>query len=235
MEFELGKQFDGIRIISSQKSDGSMNFSVDNGANLAEFLSRNSVKKPLAFPSQSHKDIITFCDKKGRQIGADGVITDRNFVLAVKSADCLPLMIYNKKSSVIGAVHVSRHNLVLGIIDRLGDLFLEKGIDFASTAFFMGPHIRKESYPLSEEGAKSIFESPFKDFIGEQNRFDLTEAVKSTLEQRGAMRENIEDCKIDSFTSKEFYSSRADTSLSPNISVFATIIFMSDDQQRNQK
>ena len=202
-----------------------MNFDVDSGANLQRFLNANQITMSLAFSEQVHRDKIVFVRDDGRQTGADGVLARSDLVLAVKSADCLPLMIYNREANTIGAVHVSRHNLVMGIIDRLADLGDGEQINFSETSFFFGPHIRAQNYPLSQKGYQSISESRFKMFINEKNRFDLTAAVSDALEQRGASRDNISDCGIDTFDDRRFFSSRADGGSSSPVSVFATIIY----------
>lgn len=224
MKFELPIAFQGVQVISSEKSDGPMNFNINNNANLRSYLERNGIDCPLAFPEQVHQDRVVFCDQPGRQEGADGVAATGRFVLATKSADCLPLLFYAPAQSLIGAVHVSRHNLVSGIVDHAVDLLTEKNVDLKSSFFFFGPHIRKANYPLSKDGLQSLSGSLFNQFIAADGKFDLTASVFEALERRGIMRENITDCEIDTYTDDRFFSSRADQHDGP-VSVFASIIY----------
>lgn len=224
MEFDLGNKLSDIRIISSERSDGPMNFNIDSGSNLVNYLSGVGIDKPLIFPEQTHGSSVAFCTDAGRAAGVDGVLAKDDFVLAVKSADCLPLMLYSKRTGIIGAIHVSRHNLVSGIITKLAEALAGRGTNIAEVLFFFGPHIRSASYPLSEEGLHQISKSPFAKFIGDEKRFDLTAAVKFALEQKGALGENIDDCSLDTFRDERFFSSRLDCADGCQVNVFATII-----------
>lgn len=225
MEFELNSRFAGMRIISTERSDGPMNFAFDEGRNLTSFLERNKINKSLAFPAQTHGNSVAFCDGPGRVLGVDGLLTREDLVLAVKSADCLPLMIYCPRSKTIGAIHISRHNLILGIINKLVDLLSSHGDDIASCYFFVGPHIRSVSYNLSDQAFAEISKSEFIDFVDEHKKFNLVGAVRFALEQRGALGENIDDCMIDTFRNKRLYSSRSDERNDTQVDVFSTMIF----------
>lgn len=224
MEFKLKDCFSGVRIVSSERRDGSMNYNLDKGKNLVSFANRSGIKKAIAYGEQVHKSKIKVCSGPGQQIGADGVCSRGELALAVKSADCLPLMFFEPQSGVLGGLHISRHNIITGIIDNLAELLKAEGVDFGSTAIFLGPHIRKESYKLSEKAFKEISISGYKSFIDSEGKFDLTRAVISSLEQNGFLEENIDDCGIDTFSSPDFFSYRSDHISGGSLKVFVTII-----------
>jgi len=224
MEFKPSDKFAGVRILSSERIDGPMNYNLDEGANLLAFVRRSGIQKEIAYGEQVHQSVIAVCTKPGRYAGADGVCTRSDLALSVKSADCVPLMFFEKETGTIGAVHISRHNIITGIINSLAERVKSEGGDSGSTVFFLGPHIRREHYKLSERAVQEISLTPFGSFIDSEGTFDLTRAVTSSLEKNGFLEENIEDCGIDTFSNSSFYSSRADRQLGSGVSVFATVI-----------
>lgn len=52
-------------------------------------------------------------------LNADAIITrDRNCVLAIMTADCLPILLTNKSATIIGAVHAGWKGLAAGILEN---------------------------------------------------------------------------------------------------------------------
>ncbi len=60
----------------------------------------------IAIQRQVHGDIIRCVDKGGFYGESDALITDKkNLGLAVSTADCTPIFIFDKKNKIIAAVH----------------------------------------------------------------------------------------------------------------------------------
>lgn len=246
MKYDLPKIFSGVEIISSEISDGPMNFDLPEGQeNIQKFLAKNKITKPLVTCSQPHKTKITIAENPGRIVGADGILANEDFALGVKTADCVPLMLYDPSSGLIGAIHVSRGNLLAGIIFTSLNNFLcqllTTNYSFESEPnrgsslrvedrllVFFGPHIRLKNYPVKEEQVAEIKKTaPGRKFlkkIAGKYHFDMTGATRFELEKIGIRAENVFDSGIDTFVSSGFFSSRR---AEPNlpIKVFLSVIF----------
>ena len=229
MEFHPGKQFEGVRIFSSGKADGSMNIRHGEGLeNARRFLEKIKVDKPFCFGEQIHKNKITLLKEPQLCAATDGILTYKDYVLGIRTADCIPLMILNRQMSVIGAVHVSRKNLLDGIICKsLKRLLSSAAARPSQTAVFLGPHIRGRSYEIKDDILNPLKNSKWEKFVhsvGGKKYFDLTEALSHELEEIGILADNIIDCKIDTYTSDVFFSARRKKPDSP-IRTFLTVIF----------
>ncbi|OQA52977.1 MAG: hypothetical protein BWY43_00265 [candidate division WS2 bacterium ADurb.Bin280] len=223
MDHKLSENFRGVRIFSSEKADGPMNFRLGGKERVEQFIKSHNFFVPSVSCEQVHGNEIVFAKEPGHFAKTDAALCRDNFAVITRSADCLPLMIFDKKSGIIGAAHVSRKNLSDSIIKNFSKMHQENGGDVGSTAVFLGPHIRKQNYKINKEGVSILQKGLFGKFLDKEGFFDLTEAVIFALENEGFLRENIEDCKIDTFTTDSLYSYRRDA-LHSQVNVFATVI-----------
>ena len=228
MEYKLPERFGAVRIVSSEVKDGSMNQRDPQGfANILRFLEENQINKPLCIGGQPHQNKIIMTAKNGVFQNTDGILTKNDFVVAVCTADCLPMMISDGKK-MIGAIHLSRHNLIINTISRdLAEIFKTNEFNPADTSVFFGPHIRVGSYKASEEFLKLIEGSKWAKYLehkGDGVHFDLTRAATAELEEIGIKKDNIMDCAINTFDNENFFSFRRQNGVSP-IPTFITLIF----------
>jgi len=216
-----------VKIITSEIPDGEMNFLSDKGqVNIERFLVQNNIDNPLVTCSQPHQTQIAIVKNPGRIEGVDGILTAEDFALGIKTADCVPLMLYKESTGILGAIHVSRKNLLGGIISKSLDLNLKKlKVDNSELNAFLGPHIRKKHYPLKDEAISEVKNTGFTQFLtqfDDKSHFDITGAVLSELEKIGLSKENVFDSGIDTYSSPEFFSYRRDGGEVPK--VFLSVI-----------
>ena len=229
MDFKLPPSFKRVKIVSSEIKDGSMSRRAKEGRrNLENFAGSFGIVKPVCICGQPHRDILQFVEKAGVFERADGILSFGDFILAVKTADCIPLMLFEPTSGLIGAVHVSRQNIFLGIIFKSLKKMLKKlVVNPKNILFFLGPHIRVNDYQLSSKIVDSL-KPKYKNFLKSQEGnyfFNLTKAVEAELEEIGAMRENVVDSKINTYNSLSFFSLRRQKKLK---GVFVSLIFKND-------
>jgi len=220
-------QIKNVKIITSETSDGEMNFvSEDGPTNIKRFLVQNNINKTLVTCSQPHQTQIEIAKAPGRIEGADGILTTEDFALGIKTADCVPLMLYGESEGLLGSIHVSRKNLLDGIISKsLNSNLKDLKIDARHLKAFLGPHIRVEHYPLKDEAVSEVKNTEFAQFLtqfGDKSHLDLTRAVLSELEKIGLSKENVFDGGIDTYSSPEFFSNRRDGGEVPK--VFLSVI-----------
>ena len=90
----------------------------------------------IFFPSQVHKTRIVQVSnstKKEELMETDALITnERGICIAVMSADCVPILLYDKKNGAIGAVHSGWRGTVARILSKtLQEMHFSFGTDRA--------------------------------------------------------------------------------------------------------
>lgn len=109
--------------------------------------------KDIVFMNQVHKTDVLVVDDANKIPTCDGIITDKkNLALAVLVADCIPLLLYDTKNEVIGAIHAGR----AGVFGEIAKNAIEKmrehfGTNPLHVKAFMGPGIKQCCYEISGE------------------------------------------------------------------------------------
>jgi len=137
----------------------------------------------------------------------DALITDeKNLPLAVFTADCLPVFLYDAQHKAIGLVHAgwrsSKENILAKSLKAMQNEFDTKGKDIYAA---FGPAIRSCCYEVGEE-----FKQNFPaGLIKESGRLflDLAKTNKKQLLDWGASEVNIFDCGICTFCQNQDYFS----------------------------
>ena len=218
MEFVFDDQ---VKVFSSEIDDGSMSlFDGSFSRNSAEFLEKIATNKAIAYCEQSHGNQIKFIADAGLTRGCDGILSESDMALAVRTADCVPLMIID--GDRIGAIHCGRKSVTSGIIENL-----QSNLGSVSAAkVFLAPHIRTKNYEVKADVVDQLNATKWRQFIvrdSQKSYFDMTAAVIFALDEIGIKRENIVDCAIDTFDDRRFFSARRDPQ--DMIKTFITVIY----------
>ena len=93
-------------------------------------IGKNS--KNIFLLHQVHSNNFIFIDKNfkfnKKKIKADALITNqKNIPIAVLTADCVPVLLYEKKKNVIAAIHVGWKGAFKEIIKKVISFMLRKG------------------------------------------------------------------------------------------------------------
>ena len=89
--------------------------------------------KEIFLVKQVHGNKFIFLSKdsniKNRSINADAIITEKKkFPIAVLTADCVPLLIFDKKRKMIAAIHAGWRGAYKGIIQKVIKFMFNKGL-----------------------------------------------------------------------------------------------------------
>jgi copper oxidase (laccase) domain-containing protein len=212
MEFKDFEKYK-VKIFSSEVADGQMALETDAGReNAKKFLSKIGAEAPLAHMAQVYSNRIQVITKPGLYENIDGILTRENLALGVKASDCIPVMIHDPVTGLIGAIHCGREPLTKKILSNsLLEILSKTKVNPENLRVFLGPHIRVDSYPMKEGSIKALqgtkWEKYLKPRSGELN-FDLTEGAKDELVKTGVLAENIYDSGIDTFQDGRFFSFR---------------------------
>lgn len=178
---------------------------------------RKIAAKNLIWPEQVFGAEVYICQKSdsGKIIkGADGLISHiPGQALAIVSADCVPILLFDPKNKVVAALHGSRKSLTEGIIkEAMKKMVLNFNSDPKKILAAVGPHIRKCQYWLKEKTYQDLRNTRFKKYFSQKKRkiyFDLTKLVFDEFSKLGIRKENIEDGGICTYCQfKKYFSAR---------------------------
>ena len=168
-------------------------------------LLRQGVSATAVYVDQASQDMIE----------ADGAVTDKpNIGLCIRTADCAPVLLEDRKHGVIGAAHAGWRGAFKGIIENVIALMLEKGARLEDIAAAVGPCIGQKSYEVDEDFYLQFIEKN-KDFekyfaAGKSEhfyQFNLEEFCVDVLKKCGIL--NVSASKQDTYAlDKDYYSFR---------------------------
>ncbi|MBQ6840680.1 MAG: peptidoglycan editing factor PgeF [Bacilli bacterium] len=121
----------------------------------------------LCRPCQEHTNTVLIVkDKKGRNIpefnDCDGLITNQKETpLAITTADCIPIIIYDPVNKVIANVHSgwkgTLNTIIINAINKMQDSFDSK---FEDLLFFFGPSICTQCFEVQTD-VRDLFYNKF--------------------------------------------------------------------------
>ena len=132
--------------------------------NRAAFLRAIGAKGwPLVTARQVHSDLVLRVeDAPAHPPTGDALVTNTpGLVLAVKTADCLPVLLVDRKRRAVAAIHAGWRGMVKRIVEKtVGVLRREYGADPADLQAAIGPGIAACCYGVGDE-VREAFESQF--------------------------------------------------------------------------
>jgi polyphenol oxidase len=118
---------------------------------------------PLVSLRQIHSDLIHHVDRVPEQpLAADGMVTDTpGLVLAVLTADCLPIILADRKRRAVGVFHAGWRGTVKRIVEKgVGEMRKHFGSDPRNLVAAIGPGVHGCCYEVGEE-VRTKFEGQF--------------------------------------------------------------------------
>ena len=178
-------------------------------------ISRDS--KKIFLVNQIHSNKFVFIDQhfkiKKKRVIADAIITNqKKLPIAVLTADCVPLLIYDKKKNMIAAIHAGWKGAFKEIIKRVIIFMVKKGCKKQDITVAIGPCIKQKSYNVGKDFQRKFVKKNKKNKIFFKKKkniiyFDLSNFVKSQL--KSIKITNIDTINIDTFDKKNnFFSAR---------------------------
>lgn len=139
----------------------------------------------------------------------DALITfDTDVAIGVKTADCVPILVYAPDRQGIGAIHAGWKGTLGGIVDNVMEAFESRGVNPANLIVAFGPSISKDIYEVDKDLADSFVEAGFGKYVeypkgpDEKPHIDLQGVNMERFLRRGVKRENIKLHEGCSFSSR---------------------------------
>jgi len=142
----------------------------------------------------------------------DALITKKkNIFLSISVADCIPVFFYESQAKIIGLAHAGWRGIAGGVIENTMKKITELGGMAENLKIALGPGINKCHFEVGEEVVDKF--KNYKEYIFKKDKkyfIDLRGIIKKKLNKLGVKSENIEDCNICTFCSKNLFSFRSD-------------------------
>lgn len=185
-----------------------------NFENLRRLLAERNLQKFAACSQVHGAEIGIIRDAAESELifeGCDALITDQpGRALAIQTADCVPLFIWDRAERIVAAAHCGRRGIEQDLAGKLiRRIETEFGIQPSELHAKLGPSIRQASYEIGPDILANL-PAEAADFLqpsSEPDRklIDLQGWLISQLIRTGIQKENIEDSKIDTFLDSEKY------------------------------
>jgi YfiH family protein len=192
----------------------------DSLSNRMNFLAGLDIDyRNLVCAKQIHASSIRYATQKDKGRGAlsyddaipdtDGFMTDkRNLPLAIFTADCLSIFLYDPRTPAIGIIHAgwrsTKENITVKAVQLMQEKFNTRAFDLCA---WLGPAIRSCCYEVGSD-----FNKFFSSGLIEKNKryyLDLPLINKKQLLGLGVKEDNISDPGIcTSCRNNEFFSFR---------------------------
>lgn len=193
------------------------------------------VSAPLFVPShQVHGTVTKVIDEEFMKLspleqvlmldGVDALCTNiPGICIAVKTADCIPVLIYDEERCVVSAVHAGWKGTVQRIVEQNIDVLMQTyGCRAADLHAIVGPGISLQSFEVGDEVYERFGEAGFPmdkiarrfpariqtDAVKDKWHIDLFECNRLQLMDKGVLSSNIHVADIDTFTDESFFSAR---------------------------
>ena len=170
--------------------------------------------KNIILLNQIHSNKFIFINKnykKKRKFKADAIITNqKKLPIGVLTADCVPILICDKKKNIIAAIHAGWKGAYKNILTRVVKFMLKKDCHIKDIHVAIGPCISQKNYNVKEDFFKKFIKKDKKNtkfFKKRKNLlyFDLPGYIKSQLKIMKIS--NIDHINIDTFEYKNNYFS----------------------------
>ena len=172
----------------------------------------------LALPRQVHSDNVLWMHEAGRPEATDAVITDQpGLPVCVKTADCIPVLLYDTRQRIVAAVHAGWRGTVSRIVQKT--VRQMHPLDPKDLHAIIGPGISLQQFEVGDEVYEAFFAAGFpmeriaRRFPSSNGKeawhIDLWYANRFLLHELG-----VDDIFVEGTctrTSEDFYSARRET------------------------
>ena len=153
---------------------------------------------------------------KNTEIEADAIICKSfDLAISVTTADCAPILIFDRKELIVGVAHAGWKGAVKGITDNLIEHFQMNGSLIENILVAIGPCIGKASFEVKSDMINACIKEDClseRFFINKSNSdfFDLGGYLVKKLENKGLIF--IDHIDEDTYeNSEKFFSHRRET------------------------
>ena len=185
----------------------------------------NSTSNKILLLNQIHSNKFLYISKKTKlnknKLVGDAIITNKsNTPIAVLTADCAPILMFDNSNKMIAAIHAGWKGAYKGIVKRVLNFMIKKGSSVDNITAVIGPCISLKSYEVKQDFIEKFIKKDAKTKvffkrIKNKNYFSLNEYIAYQLKILNIKK--IEIINKDTFNVKNnFFSARRSKSCNEN-------------------
>lgn len=164
----------------------------------------------MATAKQIHSDQVLVATQPGQLGPGDAIITKQPAVtVAVRTADCLPILIVDPRTRGVAAIHAGWRGVVTEIVPKaVAAMGLEFGTRPEELEVAIGPGIGVCCFEVGPEVAvqfRPFF--PEREDLNTRSKIDLTEAVIRQLGRYGISSGHIDASRLCTYCKPELFES----------------------------
>lgn len=165
------------------------------------FSHLNINEESVVFQKQVHGDFVVVADKPGNIGECDGLIAaNKNLALAISTADCCAIFIYDPKEKIIAAVHSGWRGTSKKILLKTLKILQHKFHCSPGNLFcYISPSIEQQNYEVGEDVA-SKFDGKYLHIINDKKYLDIKAANYDMLTMSGVKPDQIQVSRLCSFS-----------------------------------
>ena len=174
-------------------------------------------KNKLVILNQIHSNKFYFISKSfkfnKKKLKGDALITNvKNIAIGVLTADCVPILIYDKNLKIISIIHAGWKGAYIGIIEKVVKFLINHGSNAKNLIAVIGPSISQKNYEIQKDFKDKFLKKDkqnkiFFKLIKNKTYFSLNKYIYSQLKKLGV--NNLEIINKDTFNPKNnFFSAR---------------------------
>ena len=191
-------------------------------------IERKKIKSNLnkiVLLNQIHSNKFYYIDKNSKTYNkkfvADALITNKsNIPIGILTADCAPILIFDKQNKMIAAIHAGWKGAYKGIVKKVIQFMIKKGSSTKNITAVIGPCISLKNYEVKQDFIKKFIKKDpktkvFFKKIRDKNYFSLNKYI--TYQLKSLNIKKIEVINKDTFDIKNnFFSARRSISRNEN-------------------
>jgi len=167
--------------------------------------------------NQIHSNKFCYIDKKSKiknsKFVGDALITNKlSIPIAVLTADCAPILIYDKNIKMVAAIHAGWKGAFKNIVNKVIKFMIKKGCSPENMTAVIGPCISVNNYEVKQDFVKKFIKKnksakKFFKITERKNYFDLSKYIHNQLKSLDIKK--IDIINKDTFNIKNnFFSAR---------------------------
>lgn len=184
-----------------------------------ETLSSLNVKKSetdIISPVQVHSGSVTYYDSYQSSLkDTDGIILKGKGWAGIRTADCVPVFLYDPTRKTGGAIHAGWKGLLQNIVGNALKMMKKTGSNSEFIYSVIGPHIRACCYEVPFERILLFEKKGYeRDRIAKTKDgkwyLDMEAVVLHQMEKEGISISHIDALSVCTYTNSHFWSFRRD-------------------------
>ena len=181
--------------------------------------------KKIVLLNQVHSNKFHYINKNSKlnnnKLEGDALVTDRRKLpIAILTADCVPILIYDNDNKMIAAIHAGWRGAYKDIVRKVVRFMIKKGCSTKNITAAVGPCISDSNYQVGEDFIKKFIQKDKKNIYffkknKHKNYFNLNKYIHFQLKSLDIKK--IDVINKDTFNAKNnFFSARRSISRNEN-------------------